>query len=169
MNQNYKTELQFGLLTGLFSFLWLLGEYFLGLHSKYIDYQPVITNFALIIPIIIFPLGIKAKRKLDYNGHITFWQALQAGMVMSVIWGALSVMGVFIYYKTINPGWYDFVIAHYKAVGPSRGMNAKEAEEYAKMYFSMKSYMSQALFGSIAAGGFISLIAARLLRTKTKY
>ena len=163
---DYKIELRYGLIAGVLSFLWLYGEYAFGLHTTYIDLHPIITNFALLIPIICLPLGIRAKRNHDYKGNITFWQGLQSGMIMSLLYGAISVIGVFIYYKAINPGWYEFVVEHYKTVGPKRGMNAIEAEAYAKMYFSMKAYMSQALFGSIATGGFISMVAAWMMKTK---
>ncbi|MEO8149390.1 MAG: DUF4199 domain-containing protein [Bacteroidia bacterium] len=161
-----RTSYKWGLIIGGLGFAWFVGEYLFGLHNKYIKLQPVITNFELIIPILCIGLGLRQVKLKDFNGSITFSEAFKEGLIMSAIAACLSVVGVCIYFKAINPGWTDFMIETSKQVAKEKGESIAKAADFAKIYFSLNSYIVQSFIGTLGFGGVISLIVALVIRNK---
>src|SRR3989338_11300688 len=89
--ETMKPELRYGLIIGLGVSLWVLVEFLLGFHTKYMDIGEFTGYLSVIIPILGLYSGLFAKRM--ENLSITYWQLVKAGMMMVII-GAL-IMSLF--------------------------------------------------------------------------
>lgn len=161
-----RTAYKWGLIIGVLGFVWLVGEYLFGLHDKYIKMQPIITNFELIIPLVCISLGLLEVKKKDFSGSVSFSEAFKEGLLMSVIAAGIAVLGVFIYFKAINPGWTDFMIATSKQTAKATGENITKAADFAKIYYSLNSYIVQTFIGTLGFGAMIALVVSLVIRNK---
>lgn len=161
-----RTSYKWGIIIGSLGFVWLVGEFAFGLHDKYISSYAVITNFELIIPFVCTILGLREVKQKDYNGSVSFSDVFKEGLIMSAIAAVISVAGVFIYFKAINPGWTDFMINTCKQIAKVKGENISKAADFAKMYYSMNSYIVQSFISTLGFGGVISLIVSMVIRNK---
>lgn len=56
-------ELRYALLISFSMLLWLAVETLVGLHDKYINLHPVVTMFAMLIPIVFSHMAVKEKKE----------------------------------------------------------------------------------------------------------
>jgi hypothetical protein len=153
-----KTELKWGVIFSLVALLWLVLEFAVGLHDKYISMHPFLTNLFIIPAVAMMYLAIREK-KMSLGGNITFVEALLCGVGVSVIVAILSPATQYLFHKYINPKFFE------NAINVAISAN-KLTPEQAAAYFSLKSYMFQASLGAIVAGVITSLIIALIVRTK---
>ncbi|HET6244590.1 MAG: DUF4199 domain-containing protein [Bacteroidetes bacterium] len=164
-----KTEIKYGLITGVLGAAWLYIEYVIGLHDTYIDYHPKVTMFALFIPVVTIVLAIREKRNKSQEGMITFWQGVLTGFGVSLIAAIINVGAQWLYLTVINPEWTSFMVemtrikASEKLADPIQIENqVKEAEQY----FTKGNYLQQSFYAPFILGIVISLIASGILRKK---
>lgn len=162
-----KTEIKFGLIISSLGFLWICGEYAVGLQKEYIELHPMITWLALIIPVLGIVFGLKEKKVKDLNGIMSYGQAVKTGFFIAVVAALISIPLQFIFHKIINPNYFTFMIFYAEERAMSDGRNVEEAVESAKAYFNIGSYIVQSFIGNILGGVFITLIAGAFLRKKT--
>ncbi len=158
-----RTELKYGLIIGLLSAAWVMGEYAAGLHTDLIEYHPIVTWFGMLIPIIGIVLALKEKRALQ-GKSLTYGQGVLTGFIVSVITALIGSLFFYIYIEIINPDFFPAMIAGARDQAETAGLDADMARKNAEMYFNMKSYLMQTFFGSIIFGLVVSLIAAAILR-----
>lgn len=152
-------ELRYALLISFSMLLWLAVETLVGLHDKYINLHPIVTMFALLIPIVFSRMAVKEKKD-QLGGEISFKQALITGLIITSITALLAVPSQIIFHKWINPDFFDNMIA----AAVAHGQSATEASKY----FNLTSYMVQSAFGTLLFGSVIALIVAFVMRTKSK-
>ena len=146
------TELRYAFYTAAFSFIWLMLEYVVGLHDRFIDYHPVVTLFAVFIPIVTYYLGLRKKRNVDYDGSITLGQCFKAGMIMTVVLALLTVVFQVAFHYLINPAFFDNMINHAVERAARNGKDTNEAFEAARENFNLRSYMLQSGIGMLVFG-----------------
>jgi hypothetical protein len=150
-----STELKFGVIYAVTSILWVIFEYLIGLHSSNIGLHFYLTWVFIIPAAIIFFLALKEKRA-KLGGAITFKKAFISGLIMTGVIILLSPLVMPIYFKWINPNFFE----DFKAYTVENGMKLQEAESY----FTYSSYMMQGAIGNILFGVILSLIMALIVR-----
>lgn len=107
-----KSEIRSGIALGLVFFLWLLLEYFLGLHTTNIDYHPLVSWLFIVIVGVGINWALKAKRDRYFGGKITFFQAFKTGLFITLVMTIVSPLMHFFYTVMVNPMYFDTMLAH---------------------------------------------------------
>ncbi|HLP49822.1 MAG TPA: DUF4199 domain-containing protein [Chitinophagales bacterium] len=162
---NIRIEIRYAVLISLLMLLWLALEYMVGLHDIYIGWHPVITWFALLIPIVCTRLAIREKTEL-LNGKITFKQAFASGFLIAFFAAVLAIPVQVIFHKVINPDFFDTMLAYTVNRAESLKMNTLKAREEAKLYFNLTSYIIQSGLSTLIIGTVIALVTASLMKTE---
>lgn len=158
-----QIALKWGFLTALFSFLWLCLEYALGIQTEYIAFHPVITLLALMIPLFCLYYGLRELKKRDAV-PFTFSNALLTGICISGVAAVLSMGVQWIFHSWVNPEFFSTMIAYAESRALTYGGDMLMARQEAEAYFSMESYLLQAVGGSLIGGAVISAILAFFMR-----
>jgi hypothetical protein len=161
-----KRAFQYGLITAFLGFIWIIGEYFIGLHTSRVKYHPFITMFAIFIPIIVTIYSFRKEKQIIGKG-ITFMHLLQFSIVTSLISAVFSLGFQLIYTELVNPNFYQGMIDNTIIEQQKSGMAISKAKEIAESYFNQKSYMIQILTSGLFTGAFIGLITAWRMTRKT--
>jgi len=164
----FKTEIKYGIITGLFICGWQLIEYSLGFHTDKMHIGEYTTYFVIIIPFITLYMGIKEKRDRINGGHISIGHGIRTGLMISLI--ATIIMAVFliVYYNLINPDFFEIGIAYQKEKLMVRGRTSEEIALEMGNLKSMFSFVNRFLFGTlgIVTSGFIISIAVSMFLKK---
>ena len=102
------TALRFGVIFALMQFVWLIGEYLVGLHTTYINLHPTYTNLVLIPSIAIMIWGLFA-RKAELGAELTYLQALGQGLGVGATVGILSVGIQYLFFTSRKPFIEGFI------------------------------------------------------------
>jgi uncharacterized membrane-anchored protein YitT (DUF2179 family) len=167
--QKMKTEIKYGVLIGTTNFAWLLAEFFSGLHSVWVHYHPLITNFALIIPVLGLFLGIREKQYEELGGEINFKQCLMTGMSISCITTLIGMFSQIIYHQWINPDYFPFLIEYSVRRAEILGEDVSLAYFNALHYFNLPSYLIQVGIGGLLMGLFLSLLFGGMYSQKSSF
>jgi hypothetical protein len=153
-----KTEIKFGLLFSAAQLFWLLFEYIFGLQTTFKNLHPVISNFFAVPAIVIMVYAILAKRT-ELGGEITFFKALLAGVLVSVVVAVISPLVILIFHYLINPHFFTDFQNYSIKMGKMQPQEAKD-------YFNLKSYILQGIFGALMMGTVTSLVVAAVIKKK---
>jgi len=151
------TAIRFGVIFSLMQFVWIIGEYLVGLHTVYIAQHATWTNAVLIPSIAIMVWGLHA-RKAELGGEISYLQSLGQGLGVGVTVGILSVGVQYLFFTYINPNFFDDFIGY--AVD-NQLANLDEAEAY----FNFTNYAVQAAVFAPLAGFATNSVAGLFLKT----
>jgi hypothetical protein len=151
------TALRFGVIFALMQFVWLIGEYLVGLHTTYINLHSLYTNLILVPSVAIMIWGLFA-RKAELGGDLTYVQALGQGLGVGATVGILSVGIQYLFFTYINPNFFaDFI--RYAVDNQLATLDAAEA------YFNFINYAIQAAVFAPVAGLATNAIAGLFLKT----
>ncbi len=165
-----RSEIKAAIIISVLGFAWLLGEYAVGLHDKYVDYHPIISMFGIVIPIVGIRIAIGNKKKSN-GGNMTYAEGFKTGSFVSVLSGVMAPIGLLIYTRIINPNWFDFMVKYSTRRALQAGLKGEQLTQsitYAQNYFNERSYVLQTCFGTIVSGIVISAIISLMMRTKGK-
>lgn len=98
-----NSEVRSGIAISVACFLWLLMEYALGLHGKYLNVEPFVFGLIILIPLTGIYWGIKAKRDRFYHGTISFVNALKSSLIITATTSVVTPLFVWLYIGAINP------------------------------------------------------------------
>lgn len=163
-----NSEIRSGIAISVAGFLWLLLEFYLGLHSTRIDYRPLFTWMAIIIPIIGIYWVVKVKRDKFYKGKITFFQSAKTGLIVSGVASIMSTLLGWFYVSVVNPFYFSSMITHEKQM--IEGLNLSSIEENTikinevYQYFNLSNYIKQTFLTVLIVGLVLSLIIAALIK-----
>ncbi len=156
--KSFLPEVGYGLVLGLATLVWISLEFAVGLHTKYISYHGIVTNFFAVIPIYLMWRALKHRRDVLEGGQILWWQGLMSGMIISVVAGALGGPMIWIFIKFVNPNFFAAMIEYLVKTG----YYAKS--EHAEAYFNLAGYAIQATLGPVILGFFTSVILTAIAR-----
>lgn len=164
--KDYRIELRWALLISLVTIIWnFIEKSFLNWHDEFIGSQ--FGNHFLMLTIlyfICFYIAISEKKKVFYDGEITWRRAFASGATISIIVALLSPLIVFFNYYYISPDYFDNMI-QYQTQKESFPMSLEGAQEI----FNMKSFMFIEGFSlSLCLGFIVSAIVAYPIRNKRK-
>ncbi len=148
-----KTEIKYGLLTGIGICFWILAEYFLGFHTDKMEAGEYAIYFVVIIPLFTIFFGLREKRDLQYGGKISVGNGLKAGLMISLIAAIIVIIFLMLYLNYINPDYSELGVAYYKKkMMLSNRINLQDARELESIK-QMFSFINQLLFGVIGTVG----------------
>lgn len=153
-----KLEIKFAFVYCVVSLSWLLLEFLVGLHTKYIEYHPLVTMFALVPSVLIYRKALLSKKEL-LGGTIMLQQAIKSGMLLTIFIALLSPLALVIFHYLINPHFFADMIKY--SVD-----NKKATLEQATDYFNFNSYLQMTISGGIFIGILITVISALIVRNK---
>ena len=119
--------------------------YGLNLHDRFIAHHATYTNFIAIPAILIYVLGLLEKRKVYYEGKMTYWQGVKTGLLITLVVTILTPLTQWITLSIITPDYFENVISY--AVNSGK-MTQQEANDY----FNFKSYLIQSILGAPIMG-----------------
>lgn len=160
-----RTALKWGFLTAFFTFLWLSLEFAVGLQTEYIAYHPVITLLALIIPLLCLYYGLR-EVKLQQPESFSFSKALLTGLCISGVAALFSIAGQWFFHHWVNPNFFSNMISYAESRALAQGVDVLVARREAEAYFSLESYLLQAVGGALIGGAVISAILAIFMRRR---
>ncbi|MCM4171129.1 DUF4199 domain-containing protein [Arenibacter sp. TNZ] len=149
----FRIEIKWAVIFALATLLWMVFEKSMGWHDVLIAKQAIYTNFFAIIAIAVFVLALLDKRKIDFNGKMSWKQGFISGIFLSVIIAVLSPLTQYITNTFITPEYFPNIIKFAVDSG-------KMSQEAAESYFSLKSYVLQSFFGALTMGIVTSAIVA---------
>jgi hypothetical protein len=155
-----KIEIKWAILFSIMGLVWMLLEKLSGLHSTYIDYHLYLTNLFAIPAIWVMVLALKEKKKVFYNGNITYLQGLLSGIVLSIIIALISPLTQWITSYIITPEYFPNVIKRSVEIGYYK--TTAEAE----VNFNYSNYAIQGAIAAFVMGLVTTAIAMIFLRTK---
>lgn len=155
-----KIEIKWAILFSIMGLVWMLLEKLSGLHSTYIDYHLYLTNFFAIPAIWVMVLALKEKKKVFYNGNITYLQGLLSGIVLSIIIALISPLTQWITSYIITPEYFPNVIKRSVEIGYYKTTAEAEAN------FNYSNYAIQGAIAAFVMGLVTTAIAMIFLRTK---
>jgi hypothetical protein len=153
-----KTEVKYGLIFSLVTFLWISLEYLFGFHTKHIEKHVVVTKFFSFPAVIIMVQNIMQKKR-ELGGKITFGQAFQSGFIMTLIVAMLTPLVYYFFFTFINPGYFE-AFRNY-------AIQLKIATaDQAASDFNLKSYLVQSVISAIVMGVLSTSIIGFFARTR---
>jgi hypothetical protein len=166
-----KPEIKYGLIIGIGVSLFVLIEYLLGFHTKYLNIGRYTGYASTIIPIVGLYYAIRAKRLENPDKTITFKSAFITGLIASAI-ASVLISGFFFLYNTqINPGWINKALEADKKQLIKEGVKEKELESSMKLrteLYSPQTQLTSVLFGTLINGAILTLIIAAIAARKAK-
>lgn len=163
---NVRIELRFAFYIAALTFIWLMLEFLVGLQDRYIEYHPVVSMFAAVIPILFKYLGMRRKRDVDYDGTATWLQLFRTGMLITLFAAVLMIPLQYAFHNLINPRFFDNMIHHAVEHALANDQNPEKAREDAEATFNLKSYLTQSVIGVLVMGTVLSVLYSFLLRRK---
>lgn len=158
--QSIKIEIKWAFLFSLMGLVWMLLEKLAGLHSTYIDYHLYLTNLFAIPAIWVMVLALKEKKKIDFNGKITYTQGLLSGIILSIIIALLSPITQWITTYIITPEYFPNVIKRSVEIGYYKTTAEAEAN------FNYSNYAVQGAIAAFVMGLITTSIAMIFIKSK---
>ncbi len=149
----FRIEIKWAIIFTAATILWMIFEKSMGWHDTLIAKHAIYTNLFALIAITVYVLALLDKRKLDYNGKMTWKQGFVSGIILSVIVALLSPFAQYVTHTMISPDYFPNIIAYVVESG-------KMSQEAAENYFSLNSYILQSVFGALTMGIVTSAIVA---------
>ena len=157
--KKFSIEIKWGIIFSIASLVWMIVENYFGLHDVHIDKQSIYTNLFAIVAIGIFFMAIKEKKNVFFKGNMSWKQGFISGVILSIVIAVLSPIVQYITFTFISPDFFRNIIKY--AVE-----NKVQTQEQAEIYFSLKSYFLQGIFGSLSMGVITAAIVSLFLKTK---
>jgi len=163
-----KTEIKYGIITGLIICFWQLSEFLLGFHTNKMNIGEYTTYFVVVIPIITIYMGIKEKRDKIYSGHISISRGIRTGLMISLVATLIVAVYLVFYFNSINPDFLELSIAYQKGKLLSRGKTVEQISLEMNQLKFMFDFVNQFLFGTLGllTSGFIISFALSLFLKK---
>ena len=158
-----KSAIQAGVILGLLVLVWTLIHGFTGWYKD----PGMSWTFWMVIPfqVILLVWMLKNTKKQGFG----YGQQVLAGLVMSLVAGAIIFAGSWLITTTVFPTYYADVRAMYEQVMVAQGRTAEqitaELEKQKVMLTPMGSSM-MAFIGTTVTGLVAALIAAGMIRNR---
>ncbi len=157
--KKFAIEIRWGIQFSIVSLVWMIFEKTMGWHDALINKQAIYTNLFAFVAIGLYFIALSDKKKNFYNGRMDWKQGFISGMILSTVIAVLSPMVQSVTYTYITPHFFENIIQY-------RVAHKFQTQSQAEMYFNLKSYTIQAIFGAFSFGVLTSAVVAFVVRTK---
>ena len=161
--KNFRIEFRWAIIFTTFSLIWMYIEKTLGWHSDFIFNHQFFTNL-LVIPalyIFIITFGLKEKRRVHYDGVISWEQAMISGGIIAVIICIFTPALQYIFSNIISPKYFDNA-----AIQLSK--RSGTTLEKAKQIYNLRASIIDAVVFNLAMGIVTSAIVSIFVKKKAK-
>ncbi|UKJ07864.1 DUF4199 domain-containing protein [Solitalea lacus] len=155
-----KTEFKWALIISFVNFCWLVAEYLLGFHDRYVAIHPYITLLSITIPILGIRKALIEKKLFESGKKLGFWKSMQVGALITVICAVISIFSIMLYFKFINPEYSHFMVEYTVDKFAGAGKDVAHVRIEAQKYYSLKSFMQKSFAGTMFIGLIISFVLA---------
>lgn len=162
-------EVRNGILVAFGGFLWLLLENAMGLHSKYLDYQPFFFWLIILLPLVVFYYTIKYIRDKRQQGFIKFIDILRSGAILTASASLATPLFVWLYVSVVNPTYLLSRQDHALKMLFDLNLDPNTQilrEESIKGDYATFSYLISSLVFALAVCSTLSIILSILIRKK---
>jgi hypothetical protein len=125
--------------------LWMVLEKLTGLHDRYNDYHPYLTNLFAIPAIVVMVMALNDKKRNFYNQEMDYVQGFISGLILSV---------------EITPEYFSNAIQRSVEIGYFNSTAEAEAN------FNYPNYAIQGAIGALVMGILTTAVAMIFIRTK---
>ncbi|MBL0308775.1 MAG: DUF4199 domain-containing protein [Bacteroidetes bacterium] len=154
-----KIIVRYSVLLSLLMLLWLSLEYMVGLHDRFIAYQPYVTLLAVGISIFCIHRALIEVQKEALH-RLTFRQAFVIGFIITLISAVLAIPVQIIFHQLINPDFFQNMKEYSVKHAIELNEDVERAKLQAESYFNLTSYLLQSVLGTLVSGTVISLVLA---------
>lgn len=161
----FKIALKYGILIVLFTFIWICLEYWIGIHTDYIDYHPLATLLSLVVPLILLYYAMREAKRYD-AGEFSYGDAFKVGLYVTLVVAVLNPLGQWLFQQMVFPGYLEAMQAHTEARQLAQGIDVEVARQVSTEEYALDSFLLRAVLGSLAAGLIMSAILAIFVRDK---
>jgi hypothetical protein len=148
-----RTEVKWAIIFVAAMLLWMVLERLAGLHGRHIAMHATLTNLWAIPAIAIYVLALLEKRRVAYNGYMTWLQGFMSGLIITIIVTLLSPISQWITSTVITPYYFtnviDYVVEH-----------GQMTQEIAESQFNLGRYILMSAVGALIMGIITSAIVA---------
>ena len=152
-------ELKWGAIVVMASFIWVCVEYVFGLHDQHIELQPLFTTLWIPFALLLVFVALREKKRA-VGGRLTYWQGVRSAALMGIVVGLLTPPSIWVFFRFVNPGFFDAMIDQSVATGVSRAD--------AEAYFSESRYLLMEGVGGALGTVVVGLLVMVFLRAPTK-
>lgn len=160
-------ELRWGLMIGAANMVWLYLSYYLGMHDRGLGSIQIMGLISVIISVFGYLLALKALMKKFPETR--FLEGIRSGAIIAGVVAIFAAVAQVGYFKIINPGWTDHMVALTRSFYLESGLSENEASEYAegaKKTFGLASYMVQAALGALIIGMISTTVIMAIFRNR---
>jgi hypothetical protein len=153
-------ETKYGLFAGFGTCVWMLLEYALGLHTRYLDlWQYTDACSTLVLIVSLYLLLRKRRTDLPPGTIVSLWRPIGSAVLASLVAACIIYVFTTAYSLWINPGWVDAVlnwkVAKWRAAGMAEAEIRQQITAYRWTHGPIGSavalLVSTPLFGAIIA------------------
>jgi hypothetical protein len=162
-----KIILKYGLLVGVIVGVYMMVEYAIGLHGKYLQYGQYTGYVRYVLLAAGVFIGIRETRGGERTGSIGFWPAVWVGIRISFVAAAVITISELIYIQFVNPGFTDDYVAFTVAKLKTANATVEEINNLLAQAEAWRSTLWQIIFymgETMLMGAICSLIAAAILK-----
>jgi hypothetical protein len=159
--KKFAIEIRWGIQFSIVSLVWMIFEKSMGWHDALISKHAMYTNLFAFIAVGFYFIALADKKKNFYHGIMNWRQGFISGLLLSSVIAILSPMVQSITFTYITPNFFENIIRHVVA-------NKIQTQSQAEMYFNLKSYTIQGIFGAFSFGVLTSAIVAFVIKSKIK-
>lgn len=149
----YRVEVKWALIIIAMTWVWAAIERLCGLHDEHIAKVRFYTNFFIIPLILLYLVALVNKRRVDYNGRITFRQGFRTGLVITLLLTVLSPVTQYVITTIVSPHFFPNAIA----LVVSQGILQEDA---ARDFFSLGNYIRHTMLTTPLIGMLVTLFVA---------
>src|SRR5258707_15625252 len=100
-----RTEVKYGVITGIAVCSLVVIEYLMGFHTSRLEIGRYSGYFSMIIPFVTLFLAIREKRIETEEESLSVWQGIRTGVLVSFLSAVITAVFMLLYNNLINPGW----------------------------------------------------------------
>ena len=159
--KKYSLEFKWALIYLVTGLVWIVMEKAAGLHDVNIAKHAQYTSLFAIPVIAIYILALYEKRKVFYNGFMSWQDGFKTGIIISIFISILVPVNQLITHYIISPDYFHNVIEEAIRIGAL-------TREQALENFSITHYFIKSITGALLMGAVSSAIAALIMMRKEK-
>ncbi|WP_121667482.1 DUF4199 domain-containing protein [Mesonia aquimarina] len=161
--KNFSIEFKWAMVFTVFSLIWMYVERSLGWHSNSIFNHQIFTNLLIIPLLFIFTItfGLREKKRMYYDGIISWEQALVSGGIISVIICVFTPALQYIFSEVISPEYFEKAAIQLSERGGT-------SIEKAKDVYNLKASIIDAVVFNLAMGIVTSAIVGAFIKNSAK-
>ena len=154
-----RTEIKWGIILPVAMLLLMCIQYFTGLQSAEHIKTGGIIDFifgVIVIPVIVYYLGIREKRDKDKHGIISWGEGVITGFTIAMIAVPFSVIGIYFFLSVVNPQYFQLMI--------DLSIDKGYPLEIVEKQYNLENYLMMTAGSTLFGGVVISMLIALILR-----